>query len=154
MKAKKEFMNKAIAVARISARKWDYAVWAIIVKNNKIIASGTSKLIHGDDPTAHPEIVAIKNICKKLKTRFLKDCILYTTHEPCPMCAAAAIRAKMQGIVFGAYVKDAKNKWGKNFSWRQIDISCKDILKKWTPKLELIEWFERDECLKLFNLSK
>lgn len=154
MEIKEEFMRNTIELAKESARKGDYAIGAIIVKDERIIASGTTNLKHENDPTLHAEIVAIRNACKKLKSRYLQDCILYTTHEPCPMCASAAIWAKMQGIVFGAFIEDAKKKQGKNFSWRQIDISCKDVLSKGTPKLELIEGFLREECNKLFDLSQ
>jgi len=154
MQAKKEFMQKAIEIAKESAKKGDYALGAVIVKDDKIIAIGTTNLKHENDPTVHAEIVAIRNACKKLNSKYLEDCILYTTHEPCPMCASAAIWAKMKGIVFGALVEDAKQKQGKNFSWRQIDISCKEVLAKGIPKLELVEGFLREECLKLFELSQ
>lgn len=154
METNKEFMKKAIGLAKESGKKGDYAIGAVIVKDNKVIATGTTNIRHENDPTLHAEIVAIRNACKKLGSRYLENCILYTTHEPCPMCATAAVWAKMKGIVFGAFIEDARQKEGKNFSWRQIDISCKEILAKGTPKLELVEGFMREECLKLFDLSQ
>lgn len=154
MKAKKEFMQEAIKLAKESANMGDYALGTVIVRGNKVIASGTTNLKHENDPTVHAEIVAIRNACNKLNSRYLEDCILYTTHEPCPMCASAAIWAKMKGIVFGATIEDAINKQGQNFSWRQINISCKDVILKGTPKLEIVEGFLRKECNKLFDLSQ
>ena len=154
MEAKEEFMQEAIKLAKKSAEKGDYALGAVIVKDDRIIASGTTNLKHENDPTVHAEIVAIRNACNKLNSGYLEDCILYTTHEPCPMCASAAIWAKMKGIVFGATIEDANNKQGQNLSWRQIDISCKDMLSKGTPKLDLVEGFLREECNKLFDLSQ
>ena len=154
MEAKEEFMHKAIALARESAQKGDYALGAVIVKDDEIIASGTTNLKHENDPTVHGEIVAIRNACKKLESPYLEGCILYATHEPCPMCASAAIWAKMKGIVFGATSEDAKHKQGGKFSWRQIDIPCKDVLSKGTPKLELVEGFLREECNTFFDLSQ
>lgn len=154
MEPKEEFMQKAIDLAKISAQSGDYAVGAVIVNNNEIIASGTTKLKRENDPTAHAETVAIRNACKKLNSKYLQDCVLYSTHEPCPMCTSAAIWARMRGIVFGAFIEDAKNKQNKNFSWRQIGISCKEILSRGTPKLELAEGFLREECNKLFDLSQ
>ncbi len=148
------FMQKAIAVAKESSQKGDYAIGAVIVRNNRIIATGETQAKRINDPTAHAEVVAVRNACKKLDGPYLRDCILYTTHEPCPMCASAAIWAKMGGIVFGATKEDARGKQSENFSWRQIDVSCKDILKKGTPKLELVEGFMREECKKLFELSR
>ncbi len=154
MEAKEEFMKRAIEIAKESAKKGDYALGAVIVKDSKILAEGTTNLKHEHDPTVHAEIVAIRTACKKLKAHYLEKCVLYTTHEPCPMCASAVIWAKMEGIVFGAFKDDAKERGSKKFSWRQIDISCKDVLKKGEPKLKVVEGFMRDECLKLFDLSQ
>lgn len=153
MKAKEKFMNKAIELARESARKGDYATGAVIAKDDQVIAIGTTNLKRENDPTVHAEIVAIRNACKRLKLKYLEGFILYTTHEPCPMCASAAIWAKMKGIVFGATIEDARNKQGENFSWRQIDIPSREVISKGTPKLELVERFLREDCLKLFDLS-
>ena len=154
MEAKENFMKRAIEVAQDSAKKGDYAVGAVIVHGGKIISVGQTFLKRENDPTAHAEIVAIRNACSKLNTRFLEGHILYTTHEPCPMCASAAIWAKMEGIVFGAFIEDAKGKESKKFSWRQIDIPCKDILKEGHPKLDVVEGFLRKECLKLFDIRR
>ena len=147
-------MQEAIQLARQSASNGDYAIGVVIARGDEIIATGTTNLKHENDPTVHGEIVAIRNACKKLETKSLEGCVLYTTHEPCPMCASAAIWAKMEGIVFGATQKDAEEKSGAGFSWRQINIRCKDILKEGTPKLGLVEEFMREECVKLFELSQ
>lgn len=147
-------MRKAIVLAKQSATSGDYALGAVIVRDDQIIATGVSKLKHEHDPTAHAEIVALRNACTKLNSSYLENCTLYTTHEPCPMCASAAIWAKMKGIVFGATLADAKKKHGMKFSWRQIDISCRDILTKSSPKLALVEGFMRAECVQLFELSQ
>ncbi len=147
-------MAEAIAVARKSAQEGDYAVGAVIIKEGRIIATGKTMLRKRKDPTLHAEIVAIRNACQKLNSRFLQDCVLYTTHEPCSMCASAAVWAKMQGIVFGARIADAQSKANQHFSWRQIKLPCKDVLRKGSPKLELVEDFLRKECQQLFNLSR
>lgn len=154
MKPSATLMKKAIESAVMSAAKSDYAVGAIITKGKKIIAVGETRLNRENDPTVHAEIVAIRRACRKLKSRFLDGCILYTTHEPCVMCAGAAIWAKMDGVVFGAFIRDAKKHSSKKYSWRQIDISCKTVLQNGTPKLDLAEGFMRKECLKLFELSQ
>lgn len=154
MEAKRKFMQKAIELAKKSAAKGDYALGVVVIKGNKIISKGTTNLKHENDPTVHGEIVAIRNACKKLKSHYLEGCVLYTTLEPCPMCTSAAIWAKMKGIIFGASMKDAIQNRGKRFSWRQINISCKDIIKKGEPKLKLIKNFMNKECIKLFELSQ
>ncbi|MEK6919076.1 MAG: nucleoside deaminase [Nanoarchaeota archaeon] len=147
-------MHKAIEIAKESAIMGDYALGSVIVKDGKIIATGKTNLKHENDPTVHAEIVAIRKACKELNSKYLENCVLYTTCEPCPMCSSAAVWAKMKGIVFGAFIQDAKLKSGNSFSWRQIDISCKQVLEKGTPKLELVEGFLREECKKLFDLSQ
>lgn len=153
MEAKEVFMQRAITLAKQSAKEEDYALGAVIVKNGKVIATGKTRLKHQNDPTLHAEIVAIRNACKKLGSRFLEDCVLYTTHEPCPMCSAAAVWAKMEGVVFGAFIEDAKQKGSSRFSWRQINLHCEDVLKKGTPRLNLVKGFLREECVALFDLS-
>ena len=154
MKPVHAFMEEAIHVAVASARAGDYAVGAVDVQNQRIIARGQTRLKRENDPTAHAEIVAIRNACRKLRTRYLDGCVLYSTHEPCPMCASAAVWAKMEGIVFGAFVKDAEKKASQRFSWRQMDISCRDVLSKGNPKLKCVGGFERKKCLELFDLSR
>ena len=82
---------------------------AVIVKDNKIIARGHNKVIETNDPTAHAEIVAIREATKLLGRFDLSDCILYTTCEPCPMCYSATHWAKIPLIYYGATQDDAKN---------------------------------------------
>ncbi len=134
-----------------------YPIGAVVVKGNKVIAKSYNGLPSNLDPTAHAEILAIKKAAKKLKTRYLDDCILYTTHEPCSMCAGAAVWANMKAIVFGTNVKDMKNFWkpkiGKIKSKRKfIFIPTKDSIKDCKPPMIIKKNFMRDECLKLFEL--
>jgi len=156
MQAEEQFMKKAIELARESAREGDYALAAVVVKNAEIVGIGKTRLNHENDPTVHAEIVAIRDACGKLGSRFLNACVLYTTHEPCPMCASAAIWARMQGVVFGATLQDALDRQNldSKFTWRQINIPCKNVLSKGEPKLELISEFMRGECNQLFELSR
>jgi len=155
MKAEEKFMATAIELAKQSAADGDYALAAVVVKDGEIIGTGQTRLKRENDPTVHAEIVAIRDACQKLNSRFLNDCILYTTHEPCPMCASAAIWARMQGVVFGATMQDSLNNQNLNskFTWRQITVSCEYILKEGEPKLESIGGFMRKECNQLFELS-
>ena len=148
----KGFMEKAIEVAEKAKEDGDYAIGAIVIKDNKIISKGENRLKTDNDPTAHAEIVAIRRASEILGNAYLEDCILYTTHEPCPMCASAAIWAKMKGIVFGSTLEDIQSFKGNNvYSWRTIDISASQIIEKGDPKLELVKGFMRKECKKLFH---
>ena len=154
MEAEKKFMRIAIKEAKKSAKKGNYVLGCVIVKGEKVISKGMNKTKTKFDPTLHGEVDAIRNACKKLNSHYLNGCILYTTLEPCSMCTSAVIWAKMEGIVFGAFKEDAQKNKGENFSWRQIDISSKEIIDKGEPKLNLIGGFMREECLNLFNLTK
>ena len=105
-----EFMKEAIleAFEGIGLRTGG-PFGAVIVKDNKIIARGHNKVIETNDPTAHAEIVAIREATKLLGRFDLSDCILYTTCEPCPMCYSAAHWAKIPLIYYGATKEDAKD---------------------------------------------
>ncbi|MCX6754920.1 MAG: nucleoside deaminase [Candidatus Nomurabacteria bacterium] len=152
-------MKKAIEEAKSSASAGQYALGAVVVNaDGEVIAITHTTLHENNDPTCHAEVNVIRLACTKLKDRYLKGCWLYSTLEPCPMCTSAAIWAKMEGIVFGASKEDAqdfaKNLKDSKFTWRQIDVSARDIVEKGDPKIKLIEKFMREECLELFNFSK
>ena len=156
---KKEFMEKAIEEAKSSASLGQYAIGATVVgPNGEIISVAHTTTHETNDATAHGEINVIRAACKSLSNRYLLGCWLYTTLEPCPMCTSAAIWAKMEGVVFGATKEDAqdfgKNLADKKFTWRQIDISSRDIIEKGDPKLNITEGFMREECCQLFNFAK
>lgn len=80
---------------------------AIIVKNNEIIAEGLNSVTSGNDPTAHAEIMAIRVACSKLNTFQLKDCTIYSSCEPCPMCLGAIYWARPEKLIFAATKDDA-----------------------------------------------
>lgn len=150
-----EYMKEAINEAIKTKEKGDYAVGAVIVKDDKILVKVGNRIKLDNDPTHHAELVAIQEAAKLLKTRHLENCILYTTHEPCPMCTGAAIWARMKGIVTGAKIEDmiefrTKNR-NNDWSWRTINIPASTIIKHGDPKLILIEEFMREECKKLFH---
>jgi len=161
MEAIKRFMKSAIKEAEKALSRGDYGIGAVIVRDNKIIARAGETLKTKPDPVnGHAEIGAIRKACKKLDSGYLNDCIIYSTHEPCPMCMTAIYWAKMKGIIYGISRQDMiehmKSKGSEKFSWRQIDLSCKEILDKTIPNLsiELTEGFMRDECLKCQNSTK
>ncbi|MHB8652124.1 MAG: nucleoside deaminase [Minisyncoccota bacterium] len=154
-----KLMRVAIEAAKESARKGDYGIGSVVTHEDVVIAIGFETLKSANDPVnGHAEIDAIRKACQALQKPYLEECVLYSTHEPCPMCASAAIWAKMKGIVFAVSREDMKNEMKKRmggaFSWRQIDIPCKAILEKGMPTLELIGGFLREEGLTLFEDTK
>ncbi len=153
-----KYMNLAIEEAKKSAKQGQYALGAVIVLDDKVLSIAHTTLHETNDPSAHAEMNAIREAANKIGSRYLKNAWLYSTQEPCPMCTSAAIWAKLEGIVFGAYEKDAiqvfKGKKECQFTWRQIEIPCEYIIEKGEPKLGLHKGFMRDECIKLYELNE
>lgn len=157
-KPEKRFMLLTIEEAIKGNKKFGkYPMGAVVVRNGEVVASSCNGLPENEDPTAHAEVLAIRGAAKKLKTRYLDDCVLYTTNEPCAMCAGAAVWANMRGIVFGASVKDLEDFWKarreeKTSRRNFVFLPCEKIISKVRPKMFLVKGFMRKECLELFEL--
>ena len=95
-------MNQAFILANKAFLHDDVPIGAVIVHNGKIIARGENRVQKSKNPTLHAEIVAINRACKKLGTKFLDDCDIYVTLEPCSMCATAISFARIKNIYFAA----------------------------------------------------
>jgi len=80
---------------------------AVVVKDGAIIAEGANQVTASNDPTAHAEVLAIRQACQKLNSFELKDCELYTSCEPCPMCLGAIYWARLTRVYFGNIAADA-----------------------------------------------
>ena len=102
MGSKEEWMRLAIAEAKLSLAHNDIPIGAIVISNGEIIASRHNERELQGDPTAHAEVLAIRDAAKALGTSRLDGAILVTTLEPCPMCAGAALVARISHVVFGA----------------------------------------------------
>ena len=98
-----KFMKKVITCAKRTASRDEVPVGAVVVKDGVVIATGSNMRERAADAVAHAELIAIRRACKKLGRWRLSDCDLYVTLEPCPMCAGAAINARLRRVVFGAY---------------------------------------------------
>ncbi|MGV1100164.1 nucleoside deaminase [Thiovibrio sp. JS02] len=103
-----KFMTEAILLAEEKIPHAEGGPFAaIIVKENRVIGRGWNRVIAGNDPTAHAEIVAIRDACARLHTHDLTGCALYVNCEPCPMCLAAAYWAGITAIYYAATREDA-----------------------------------------------
>ena len=116
-------------------------------KEGNIIANGNNKVLKNNDPTAHAEIVAIREACKKLNTYDLSEYILYTSCEPCPMCLSAIIWSNIKKVYFGCTKKDAGE-----IGFR--DDMIYEYLKGNNKDLIQLKEMDRDECLKTFEEYK
>jgi guanine deaminase len=102
------FMQQAIRLATenvTSGRGGPFG--AVVVKDGEVIATGTNQVTAGNDPTAHAEVVAIRNACAALGTFQLTGCDVYTSCEPCPMCLAALYWSRCRAIFYGNTAADA-----------------------------------------------
>lgn len=95
-------MRAALEEARRAARAEEVPVGAVVVANGRVIARGRNRICEQTDPTAHAEILALRAAGKKLKRERLVEAELYTTLEPCAMCAGAAVLARVKRVVYGA----------------------------------------------------
>lgn len=96
------FIRIAIEEARAGASKGNPPFGALVVREGRVVARGHNEVVSGSDPTGHAETVALRRAGQALGTPVLSGCTLYGTHEPCPMCAAAAAWARVDRVVFGA----------------------------------------------------
>jgi len=135
-----DFMRSAIA----DANKNKHHFGAVIVKDGKIISKAGKRPI--GDPRYHAETQAILKATKKLKSKHLKGCTLYSTCEPCPMCFYMAWITRVSKIVFGASQKEAIK-----FGFEEIDVDNKEMNKKGGNKIKLVKGFLKEECLELFK---
>lgn len=102
------FLRKAVETALEGILKGGGPFGAVITKEDKIIASSFNRVVLNSDPTAHAEVLAIREASAVLKTHDLKDCILYTSCEPCPMCLGAIYWAGISKVVYALDRNDAK----------------------------------------------
>ena len=139
-------MKKAIELSIENINKGGGPFGCVIVKDNKIIAEGSNKVTTTNDPTAHGEIVAIREACKKLNDFSLKGCELYSTCEPCPMCLSAIYWARINKIYYANTREDAQK---IDFDDSLIYSEFKKTIKE--RKIPMVQMM-RSEALKAFEL--
>ncbi len=96
------FMAEAVAEARSAGREGDVPIGAVVVRDGGVVARGHNRREAAHDPTAHAEVLALRDASAALGRWRLADCALYVTVEPCAMCAGAAILSRLPLVVFGA----------------------------------------------------
>lgn len=105
--AAEEFMRGAISLAEASVRGRGGPFGCVIVRRGEIVGRGQNAVTASNDPTAHAEVVAIREACRTLGTFQLTDCELFTSCEPCPMCLGAIYWARLAKVYYGNNRKDA-----------------------------------------------
>ncbi len=139
-----KYMQMAIKEAESGIAKNEGGPFgSVIVKDGQVISKGHNHVISHNDPTCHGEIDAIRKACKKLGTFDLSGCEIYTTGEPCTMCACAIMWANIDKVYYGATIKDNT----------QIGFRDEKFAKifKMTKPAGMYQQIDRNECLKLFE---
>ena len=139
-------MRKAIEISIENINKGGGPFGCVIVKDNQIVAEGSNKVTTTNDPTAHGEIVAIREACKKLNDFNLNGCELYSTCEPCPMCLSAIYWARINKIYYANTREDAQK---IDFDDSLIYSEFKKTIKE--RKIPMVQMM-RSEALKAFEL--
>jgi tRNA(adenine34) deaminase len=126
-----DFMKQALILARRAADHDDVPIGAVIVRGGKIIARGENQVQLKKNPTLHAEMVAINRACKNLGSKFLDDCEVYVTLEPCAMCSTALSYARVKRIRFaardekgGGILHNAKVLETDRHLWRPEVLEC------------------------------
>ena len=128
----------------------------VIVKDDEIVAEGHNKVTSTNDPTAHAEMVAIREACAKLESFQLNDCIIYTSCEPCPMCFGAIYWARPKMVYYACTKGDAaKIDFDDQFIYDELDKKMEDrdiqfvrllrkdavpVFDKWAAKMDRVEY--------------
>lgn len=145
-KENSKFMKRAIELANTNANSINGGPFgAVVVKDGKIIGEGSNGVTINNDPTAHAEIIAIREACKNINSFQLEGCEIYASSEPCPMCLGAIYWARIKKIYYACSLEEAKN---NNFD----DVFIYDEFKK-PGKMRSIpsEQIMHKEGLKIFK---
>lgn len=152
-----KYMTEACNEARKGMRNNEGGPFgAVIVQNGEIIGRGNNKVTSTNDPTAHAEMVAIRDACKKMKDFHLPDAVLYTSCEPCPMCMAAIYWANIKTVYFASDRNDAErigfdDKFiydelplpieKRSINMSKLDLHLADeVFEEWTTKNDKTEY--------------
>jgi tRNA(Arg) A34 adenosine deaminase TadA len=140
------FMRRAIELSIENVRSGQGGPFAaVVVKDGEILASGTNMVTTTGDPTAHAEVVAIREGCRKLRDFQLTGCEIYTTCEPCPMCLGAIYWARPARVYFGNTAADAASiGFDDSFIYQQLGVP---LAKRAIPMVQLM----REEALSAFQ---
>lgn len=143
---KNKFMHEAVISALKGMNNNEGGPFGcVVVKDGKIVGRGNNKVTSNNDPTAHAEVMAIRDACKNLKTFQLEGCEIYTSCEPCPMCFGAIYWARPDKVYYGCSQQDAADiNFDDEFIYKEIELPYE---KRSIP----FEQFARDIALEPFQ---
>jgi tRNA(adenine34) deaminase len=157
-KPRKKFMELAIAEAKRAGNRGDYPIGAVITRltdrGEVIIASAGNRVKTSGSSIKHVELETLKYVSSSYG-RYLPDFVLYSTHEPCAMCAGACVWSRIGAVVYGVSQEDiaayGRKRGTDAYKWRACLISCKFVFEKGSHNIPVTGGFLRKACQKLFS---
>ncbi len=124
-----QFLEKAVALAMRSISRGGGPFGAVVVKEGVVVGQGNNQVVLKQDPSAHAEIMAIRQACRRLKTFSLSGCELYTSCEPCPMCLAALYWSRIERVYFASSCSEAA-RIGFDDGWISRELALPPIKRQ------------------------
>jgi tRNA(Arg) A34 adenosine deaminase TadA len=118
---------------------------ACIVKDGQVLAVARNTVLKSD-ASSHAEINAIRSASRRIKNFDLSGCVIYSTTEPCPMCFSAIHWAKIEVVIYGTAISEAKK-----IGFNELSISCRMMKKEGSSKVKLFSGYLKRECLRLLR---
>jgi tRNA(Arg) A34 adenosine deaminase TadA len=146
MAPESKYMQMAVDKAKEGIDNGQSPFGACIIKDGNVIACEHNKVWGSSDITAHAEILAIRNACKSLGSIELSGCTIYSTCEPCPMCFTAIHWARIDKIIYGAAIADAKG-----FGFNELTVSNKQLKEFGKSRVEIVSEFMKKQCVEVFE---
>jgi len=140
------WMQLAINAAREGIAKGQSPFGAVVVRNGVVVAAGHNEVWKRTDPTAHAEVVCIQNAARAVAGIDLGGCTMYTTTEPCPMCASAIHWSKLDAVYFGATIADAQD---AGFS--ELTLPIGELYRQGGSPVRAVGGVSSVACAKLFE---
>ncbi|MCH8494214.1 MAG: tRNA adenosine(34) deaminase TadA [Balneolales bacterium] len=139
-----KYMSLALLEAEKALRNREVPIGAVVIHQGAVVGRGHNMVETLNDPTAHAEMIAITAACETLQTKYLHNCTLYVTLEPCPMCAGALVWSKIPTVVFGA-IDEKSGGCGSLFNICEnnnlnhqieiiqgvLELDCSEMIKQW-----------------------
>ena len=141
-----KFLHEAIRLSLVKMKSGDGGPFgAVIVKDGNVVGRGWNRVTTANDPTAHAEVMAIRDACANLDTYSLSGCEIYASCEPCPMCLSAIYWARLDALYFAASSSDAA---GAGFD---DALLYREITKDWNVRMLKTEQHLRGEAMMAFE---
>ena len=148
MNTDEQMMEKALELARTAEAHNDVPVAAIIVKGGEVVGQSEPRTMVDADPTAHAEVLALRNAAAALGSPYLAGCTMYGTYEPCPMCCGAIMNSGIDRLVLGGRFE------GEDRTYGSYSVSGMLEMAGAAGRVELVEGVLRAECQELFTPEK